>query len=102
MFVKLKNFFKNASVNGLYLPFVHDPVTKKPSITLLFSYVTFLMSVLSVILLHFKQTLIIPTFMTIMFWVLAVIFYMIRTIQKAKIDLDEKSIELEGEEEDNN
>jgi hypothetical protein len=98
MIQKIKELIKKSCTNGIYFPFAHDPVTKIPSVTLLFPYITFILAMSSVIALHFKQTLLIPSLVSILFWALSVIFYMIRTLQKAKIDLDDKSIELEGEE----
>lgn len=100
MLEKIKELIKKACTVGIHFPFAHDPITKQPSVTLLFPYVTFIMSTGSVIALHFKQTLLVPTLVSLLFWCVSVIFYMIRSIQKAKIDLDDKSIELEGEEND--
>jgi hypothetical protein len=100
MFTKIKELIKKTCTIGIYFPFAYDPTTKQPSVTLLFSYITFIMSAISVTALHFKQTLLVPTLITLLFWCVSVVFYMIRSIQKAKIDFDDKSIELEGEEND--
>lgn len=97
MLQKIKELIKKSCTNGIYFPFAHDPVTKTPSVTLLFPYITFVLALASVVALHFKQTLLIPSLVSILFWVISVVFYMIRTLQKAKIDLDDQSIELEGE-----
>lgn len=96
MFKGLNNFFDKASNHGLKLPFAWDPVSKKPSITLLFPYVTFAMAVISLIVLHFYPTAIIATAMTLLFWAMSVVFYLLRKLSKAKFDLDDKSIDLEG------
>ena len=96
MLQKLKNAWVSASDDGFRLPFLHDPVTKKPSITLLFPYITFVLSLVSVILLHFWPSIIIATITSIMFWVLSVIFYQLRKLQKAKFDVDDKSFELDS------
>ncbi len=97
MLEKIKQFIKDACLKGLHLPFLHDPVSGKPSITLMFPYATFALSLASVIVLHFRSEVLPASLVSISFWSLSVIFYMIRSIQKAKIDLDDKSLELEGE-----
>lgn len=94
----LKKFFRKASIEGLHLPFVHDPVSGKPSITLLFPYFTFLIAVVSIVASHFYTGMIIATWTSIFFWVISVVFYMIRKLHKSKINLEEKSIELISEE----
>jgi len=96
MFKGLKQFWVDGSVKGWHFPFAFDPRTQKPSITLLFPYITFVLSVISVIALHFKPTLIIATTTTLVFWAVSVVFYMLRKLSKAKFDLDDKSFELES------
>lgn len=96
MLVKLLEIWKKWSDEGMKLPFVFDSRTKKPSITLLFAYVTFINMIISLILLHVWQSLLIATSASILVWVIAVIFYRLRNLDKAKIDLDDKSIELQG------
>jgi hypothetical protein len=71
---------------GLKLPFMHDPVTKSPSITLIFPYITFGLSIASVITLHFKPQLTVACWTTLGFWVLATALYMLRKITKLKFD----------------
>lgn len=93
---KIGNFWESISRRGIYAPFIHDARTGKPSITLLFAYITFALAVLSTIALHFNIQLVVATGTSIMFWVVAVIFYRLRNLDKAKIDLDDKSIELDG------
>lgn len=100
MIDKLKEIFHNMSIRGIKFPYAYDVTTGKPSITLLFPYVTFVIAVVSVIALHFSIGLFIATSTAIGFWVIAVIFYMLRRISKAKFDLDDKSFELESGDED--
>ena len=90
------NFWKSISKNGMYMPFIHDARTGKASITLLFAYLTFALAFISTIALHFSIGLTVATFTSILFWVISVIFYRLRNLDKAKIDLDDRSIELEG------
>jgi len=94
MFSGLKKLWKFASEEGMRLPFIQDPVSKKPSITLLFPYITFVLAFISTIFLHFFPSVFLATTTSIVFWVLSVVFYQIRKLQKAKFDLDDKSIEL--------
>lgn len=94
----IKEAIERWSTVGIRLPFLFDPVSNKPSITLLFTYVTFLLSIISIIVLHLKPDLVVATASTLIFWVLAVVFYLLRNLQKAKFDLDDKSIELESDE----
>ena len=96
MFSGLKKLWKFASEEGMKLPFIHDPVSKKPSITLLFPYITFVLAFVSTIFLHFFPSVFLATTTSIVFWVLSVVFYQIRKLQKAKFDLDDKSIELDS------
>jgi len=100
MIEKILAKWRDWSINGIYLPFIHDPSTKSPSITLMFPYVTFTLSIISIIALHFKLELFVATTTTLMFWLVSTILYMIRRITKAKIDLDDKSVELDGGEEE--
>jgi len=99
---KLSKLWEKWSIKGLFLPFVHDPVTKKPSITLLFPYITFVLATISLVLLHVWPSMFIATVTSILFWVIATIFYMIRKINKSKIDLNDMSIEIIGEDSEKN
>lgn len=94
---KLKEGLDAACTHGLKFPFAHDPVTKKPSVTLLSYYIGLYLSVGSLIHLHFKSEPIIATSATIMFWVLSYIFYRLRKLDSAKISLEDKSIELNAD-----
>jgi hypothetical protein len=97
MLNKIKEVWNSWSDQGLKLPFVHDQTTKKPSVTLLTYYIMFLMTIFSLIALHFKIELIIATSITIISWVLSFIFYRLRRLNNAKIDLDDKTIELSSD-----
>jgi|CXWL01.1.fsa_nt_gi hypothetical protein len=101
MLSKILAKWKNWSTNGVHVPFIYDQSVKGPSMTLMFPYVTFVISILSIIALHFKVELFVATTTTLMFWLVSTILYMIRRITKAKIDLDDKSVELDsGEDND--
>jgi len=93
---RLKAIYCKWSTLGMHFPFVRDPVDGKPSITLFFPYASFAIAAISVIALHFKPGLFVPTCVAIAFWSLSTVFYMIRKINKASVNLTSKSIELEG------
>jgi hypothetical protein len=96
MFAWLSQKWKSWSEVGIRLPFIHDSTTGKPSITLLFPYITFVLATISIILLHIKTDLAVATWTTIGFWIVSTVLYMLRRISKAKFDLDDKSIELDS------
>ena len=81
---------------GLRWPYLHDPITKKPSITLLFPYITFVIAMISLIFLHFFPSVIIATSASIIVWAMAVVFYMLRKLSKAKFSLEDRSFELDN------
>lgn len=93
-----KETVKSLLEDGLKLPYAYDPTTGKPSITLLFPYVTFLLALAANIALLVKDVFT-GTVTAIIFWSVAVIFYLMRKLQKTKIDFDDKSIELESDDE---
>lgn len=97
MIDKLRQLWDRWSEKGLKLPFMHDPVEGKSSITIFFPYATFALSVISLIALHFRASLVIATWTSIGVWVISMILYMIRKIQKAKINLESKSIDIESD-----
>lgn len=92
--------WKKWSEEGLRLPFLYDPVSKKPSVTILFPYAAFVLVVISIILLHIWSKLIIATITTFIFWASSVVFYLIRKINKAKFGVKEGKFELESGEKD--
>jgi len=91
-----KSLWKKWCEEGLRWPYLHDPITKKPSVSLMFPYITFVMAAISVILLHIWPTMIIATSISIMFWGASMVFYMLRKLSKAKFDLDSRSFELDS------
>ena len=81
-------------------PFVHDPVKKSPSVTLLFFYISFGLAALSVgsssAMLILKGEYLSATFMPVLMMYSGFIFYRLRRLDSIKINLEEKSIDLEG------
>lgn len=94
----LSDKWKQWSEFGIRLPFAHDPTTEKPSVTLLFPYVTFVVAVISTICLHFWPSMLMATATSIMFWIVAVVLYLLRKISRATFNLKDKSIGLDSEE----
>jgi hypothetical protein len=99
---KLKELIKNLSVNGIHLPYAHDVTTGKGSATLLFFYIFGLSTLFSLFTLHLITTLemAMSTGMTIVAWTFSYVFYRMRKLDKVKFDLDDKSIEIEGDDEE--
>lgn len=93
----IKDLYNKSAEVGLKLPFVYDGATKQPSITLMFAYITFILALVSTILLHIFDNLLTATVTSICFWVIAYVLYRIRKLDKAKIDLDDRSIEFSGD-----
>ena len=101
IFDKLKEALKYGSEKGMPLPLAHDASTGKPSITLLIFYVAMIMTVGSLTAFHFMpDKLLQPALLTLLFLGLSFVFYRMRNLDKVKFDLDDKSIELEGHNED--
>lgn len=95
-------------INGGYmrkfafrLPLAIDDSTGKPSITLTFPYVSFVLMIVSVIML-LKQNVFYGTICAMVIWLSATILYLMRQITKVKASLSEKSIELENQDEPKN
>jgi len=94
---KIKDLFKISAERGMYLPLAYDASKKGPSITLLTFYIAMVLSSLSLIAFHFlPEKLLQPSLLTLMFLAMSFVFYRMRNLDKIKLDLDDKSIELEG------
>jgi len=97
---KIDKKWREWSGEGMKWPFVHDPVKGKPSVTLLFFYITFcLVTVVtgtSSTMLIIKGQYLQATFMPLMLWILGFVFYRLRRLDSVKINLEEKSLELGG------
>ena len=86
---------------GIHFPYAFDPVTKLPSITLLFPYVTFVLAVISLVALHFKPELLTATLTSIAFWGIAVVFYRMRKIDKLKFNASTGAVEVDSDDNNN-
>ena len=83
--------------DGLKWPLMHDPVDGKPSVTVMFAYLTFILASCSVIGLHFFPSTLAASGVAIGFWSMATTFYLLRKISKAKFDLKNQGFELDGD-----
>lgn len=91
---------KDWSENGIKFWYAYDGSTDKKSITLFFTYITFWVALLGSIAVYFKSDLLFASINSIAFWILAFVMYRIRSLDKFKVDLDDRSIELSGDEKD--
>ncbi len=98
MFKKLSDVWTNWCKTGIMRPYGYDPETNKPSITLMFFWITSFLSIISLILLHFALVSYLATGYSLLFVFGAFVMYRIRKLDKVKINVDEKSIELDNNE----
>lgn len=96
----IKKKLQEWAETGLRLPGAYDNKTGKASVTLMFSWISFAIAAISVIMLHFKQFDATATWTAIGFWVMGTVLYMLRKLQKVKFDADDKEIELDAGDED--
>lgn len=101
MFKKLKQWMDDNRDFGVTVWTAYDPVRQRASVTLFMAYISFILAVISLITLHFKPSLIMATTMAFIFHFVCVVFYLMREINKAKFDLDDKSFSLESDEKKN-
>lgn len=98
---KIHEIIERWSTVGIKLPYAYDSAKKTPSITLFILYIATLCLLGSLTWLHFDKSLAIATGMTMSWWALAYVFYLMRSLSKAKFDLQSRSIELDsGEKEE--
>jgi hypothetical protein len=92
---KIKQFFKYSSEKGLRLPAAFDNDKPGPSASLLFAHLANTVAIGAIITLTVKDEL--PgTIAAIVYSVLMIVFYLMRRIKSFKADLDDKSIEFDG------
>lgn len=98
MFDNVKVTFKRWSEEGMRWPFLRDPVNNRPSVTLLFFYITFILASIATIVSTTFMVLdgeyLKSTLMPIMMFVLGFVFYRLRSLDHVKIDLNNQDIEL--------
>lgn len=94
-----KLFFDEWEEKGVSVPLMYDPVADRASLTILFPYISFWLTVGSLIGLHFVPAMWPASVGCGMLWLVSTILYMIRKLSKAKIDFDDKTLELDSGEE---
>lgn len=100
--MNISDFFKMANSEGLPVPLARDSAKNQPSVTLLFVYVTSLLAIVSLIVLHMRADAVIATAASCIYSIVWTILYMIRQLHKVKFDVDDQSVELEGEDNEKN
>ncbi len=94
MLTIIKNKLKSFAEQGLYLPLAYDNHTKTGSATLLFAYGSFIAALCSVGYLSYKD----PTqgaWAAIGLAIVYNVLYRLKQVDKFKLSLEEKTIELE-------
>ena len=92
---KLIDFFKYSSEQGLRIPSAFDNDKPGPSASLLFAHLANTVAIGGIITLIVKDTLQ-GTVAAMMYSVLMIVFYLMRRLTKFKMDLDDKSLEIDG------
>lgn len=77
------------------LPYAYSADTKGPSITLLFLWVSGMLTTASLIALNFTDTFT-AACASMCFFTITMVFHRMRRLDKFKIDLDDRSIELDA------
>jgi len=100
MFNIIKDKLSFWSNNGIRFLYAFDATTGQPSVTLFFSYVTFWLAICGSVAVYFKSDLLFASINSIVFWILAFVMYRIRHLDKFKLDLDDRSLELSGDDDE--
>ena len=102
MIEKFQEVWKRWCEEGLRWPMAFDGETKKPSVTLLMFYFATVVMFSSVILLHYFQSIIVGTVMSVGVWIVGFVMYRMRKLDKFKFDLDDQEIELDSDDDQEN
>lgn len=97
MLEKIKKFLEFASKNGLYFPAAYDWDKEGPSVSLLFSHVSNILALITIIGLAIKDIQL-GAVAAIIYSVLMLTFYLMRRITRVSVDLDDRSVSLENNE----
>lgn len=98
MLENLKEYIKNSFKDGFAVPLFKDD--GKPSATFTFAYTSFIVAILAELYFILNGDYLASTATAIVFWALAVVFYRLRKLDHVKFDIDDKTIELDGEDDD--
>lgn len=94
----VKTLLSKWGTEGLKVPHAHDAANNKPSVRLLFAYLSFVAALVSVVVLHISPSLLSATWTAIGFYVICTVLYMLKDVVKAKVDLDDKEVSFESSE----
>jgi hypothetical protein len=100
MLDKIKDIFKFSAKNGLWLPAAYDKRTDGPSVSLLFAHVANALAIGTIAVLAFND-LKTATYCAMTYSALMLVFYLMRSLGKVKVDVDDGEIELDSNEENN-
>ena len=98
--MKLSERIEKACKQGLRFPFLHDPVSKQPSVTLLFAYVSFILVLISIVCLHFYAQIQSASLVSILFFVICMVFYRLRKLDSVAVNLKSGEVALKGDSKD--
>lgn len=99
MLTNIKEFFKFAAKTGIYFPAAYDQASRGPSVSLFMTHLSSYVAIAAIIYLICNDALA-GTISAMIYATLMITFYLMRRLTKAKFDLDDKSIELENNEQD--
>lgn len=97
MLDKIKKLLEYSASHGFNLPTAFDHDKAGPSVSLLFANISFYLAVISVCILIYKDVNL-GTVAAMTLAGLYFIFYMLRKLTHAKVDLDDHSFDLSNEE----
>lgn len=95
----LKEALKKSSTEGMFLPVAYDASRGEASVTLFFMYIANIVAICSILWLHSKGEPLTATLTAAIYSIVWTVLYMMRRIQKAKFDLDDRSVDLEADDE---
>ena len=85
-------------MDDLKLPFAFDKAKNRPSVTLLFMYLSNVLALGSLVVLLIFGDRFVATTATCIYAVMQTVLYMFRSLQTAKFDLRNQSFEIQGNE----
>jgi len=100
---KLKAILNEWSENGMRVPFVYDPSRGEPSVTLMFFYISMWIAssivIASSVMQLIKGELTMAPIAPLILLTMGFVFYRLRNLDKVKIDLDDRALELSSDNE---
>jgi hypothetical protein len=92
-----KQIYLDMCEQGIRFPFSYDPVSKSPSVTLFFAYISFITMFISLVLLHIYKQLLEATIVSTFIWIISVTFYRLRELDKINLNIKTGGISLEDD-----